>query len=220
MRILLTEDDSMIGTAIAEGVKLAGFAVDWVHDGQSALLALETTEYALLILDLGLPKIDGIEVLRRIRAKRLTVPVLIITARDAVADRIAGLNLGADDYLTKPFDLDEMIARIRALLRRQVGQHHAQLVAGEICLDPIGRQVTLGNQYVHLSSKEFSLLEALMIKPGAVVSRDQLENQLYGWGEEIASNAIEVHLHNLRRKLGPEKILNVRGVGYKIACGE
>ncbi len=220
MRILLTEDDSMIGTAIAEGVKLAGFAVDWVHDGQSALLALDTTEYSLLILDLGLPKIDGIEVLRRIRSKRLTLPVLIITARDAVADRIAGLNLGADDYLTKPFDLDEMIARIRALLRRQVGQHHAQLVAGEICLDPIGRQVTLGNQYVHLSSKEFSLLEALMIKPGAVVSRDQLENQLYGWGEEIASNAIEVHLHNLRRKLGAEKILNVRGVGYKIACGE
>lgn len=220
MRILLTEDDSMIGTAIAEGVKLAGFAVDWVHDGQSALLALDTTEYSLLILDLGLPKIDGIEVLRRIRSKRLTLPVLIITARDAVADRIAGLNLGADDYLTKPFDLDEMIARIRALLRRQVGQHHAQLVAGEICLDPIGRQVTLGNQYVHLSSKEFSLLEALMIKPGAVVSRDQLENQLYGWGEEIASNAIEVHLHNLRRKLGSEKILNVRGVGYKIACGE
>lgn len=210
----------MIGTAIAEGVKLAGFAVDWVHDGQSALLALDTTEYSLLILDLGLPKIDGIEVLRRIRSKRLTLPVLIITARDAVADRIAGLNLGADDYLTKPFDLDEMIARIRALLRRQVGQHHAQLVAGEICLDPIGRQVTLGNQYVHLSSKEFSLLEALMIKPGAVVSRDQLENQLYGWGEEIASNAIEVHLHNLRRKLGAEKILNVRGVGYKIACGE
>ncbi len=158
MRILLTEDDSMIGTAIAEGVKLAGFAVDWVHDGQSALLALDTTEYSLLILDLGLPKIDGIEVLRRIRSKRLTLPVLIITARDAVADRIAGLNLGADDYLTKPFDLDEMIARIRALLRRQVGQHHAQLVAGEICLDPIGRQVTLGNQYVHLSSKEFSLL--------------------------------------------------------------
>lgn len=210
----------MIGNAIEEGVRLAGYTVDRTSDGQATLLALETTDYALLILDLGLPKLDGIDILRRIRNKKMGLPVLIITARDAVADRVTGLNLGADDYLTKPFDLDELVARIRALLRRHVGRHQAQLVAGSLSLDPLSRQVMLEGQSIHLSSKEFSLLETLMSQPGAVISRDQLEEQLYGWGEEIASNAIEVHLHNLRRKLGAQWIVNIRGVGYKIACNE
>lgn len=210
----------MIGNAIEEGVRLAGYTVDRTSDGQATLLALETTDYALLILDLGLPKLDGIDILRRIRNKKMGLPVLIITARDAVADRVTGLNLGADDYLTKPFDLDELVARIRALLRRHVGRHQAQLVAGSLSLDPLSRQVMLEGQSIHLSSKEFSLLETLMSQPGAVISRDQLKEQLYGWGEEIASNAIEVHLHNLRRKLGAQWIVNIRGVGYKIACNE
>lgn len=216
MKLLLAEDDRMIGEVVQLGLRKAGFAVDWVQDGKAVSLAIETGGYAVLILDLGLPRQDGLTVLKNLRQEDNVLPVLIVTARDSVSDRIAGLNLGADDYLIKPFDMDELVARIRALVRRQVGRVRNEMRLGALTLYPEGREVWLADQRINLSPREFSLLEALLAKPGVVLSRENLEEYLYGWDEEVASNAIEVHLHNLRRKLGPGWIRNVRGVGYKV----
>jgi two-component system, OmpR family, response regulator QseB len=216
VRLLLVEDDSMIGKAMRQGLQAAGFTVDWVTDGIAAAQALQDDVYDLALLDLGLPRQDGMAVLKDLRARRHSIPVLIVTARDGVADRIAGLNAGADDYVLKPFDLDELIARVRALLRRRAGAGSPLLQCGDLTLDPVRHEVYLAGDAVLLSSREFALLEALMQQPGAVLSRERLEDSMYGWNEEIGSNAVEVHLHHLRRKLGAETIRNVRGVGYKI----
>lgn len=217
MRLLLAEDDPMIGRAVRQGLSDAGFAVDWVQDGRSAELALANGVYDAAILDLGLPRKDGMEVLKELRLRGLTLPVLVATARDAVPDRIAGLNAGADDYVLKPFDLDELVARVRALIRRHSRGALPHLACGGLELDPVAREVRLDGELVPLSPREFGLLEALMQRPGAVLSREQLEETLYGWGDEIGSNAIEVHVHHLRRKLGSDTIRNVRGVGYKVS---
>ncbi|MCW7538725.1 response regulator [Aquabacterium sp. A7-Y] len=217
MRILLVEDDAMIGTAVRQGLRDAGFSVDWVRDGRAAELSLANGVYHLALLDLGLPRKDGMAVLQGLRARGDSLPVLVTTARDAVSDRIAGLNAGADDYVLKPFDLDELVARIRALLRRQAGSASPVYQAGDLVLDPVRKRVTLAGEAVLLSAREFALLEALMIRPGAVLSRQQLEEAVYGWLDEVASNAIEVHLHHLRKKLGADRIRNVRGVGYRLA---
>ncbi len=216
MKLLLAEDDPMIGNSVTRGLKLAGFAVDWVRDGRAARSALETGDYGLLLLDLGLPLLDGVTLLKELRHSGRDIPVLVVTARDTVADRVSGLNLGADDYLTKPFDLDELIARVHALQRRNIGRKQPEMRLGALCLNPLSREASLDGRRLPLSQREFSLLEALMEKPGSVLSREQLEDRLYGWDEEVASNAIEVHLHNLRRKLGMAWIRNVRGVGYKL----
>lgn len=218
MKLLLAEDDPMIGASIEQGLRLAGFVVDWVRDGRAAELALADGGYDLLLLDLGLPRQDGLALLRRMRQQEQDIPVLIVTARDGVDDRVTGLNLGADDYLVKPFDLDELVARVHALLRRRRGSTQAHLRLGTLVLDPIAHEVSLDGRPLHLSAREFSLLYVLMEKPGAVLSIPQLENRLYGWGEEVQSNAVEVHLHHLRRKLGPGWIRNVRGVGYKLTA--
>jgi two-component system response regulator QseB len=216
MRLLLVEDDRMIGRAMRQGLGDAGFTVDWATDGPSAELALGDGVYDLLLLDLGLPGKDGMTLLRDLRRRHNPLPVLIVTARDEVADRVAGLNEGADDYVLKPFNLDELVARVRALLRRRAGSGGPLLECGGLVLDPIRREVQLDGAPVSLSAKEFALLETLMQRPGAVLSREQLENAIYGWQQEVGSNAVEVHLHNLRRKLGPDTIRNVRGVGYKV----
>jgi len=216
MKLLLAEDDPMIGESVVHGLKQACFAVDWVRDGRSARVALETGDYGLLLLDLGLPKLDGITLLKELRRDKDSIPVLVVTARDSVADRISGLNLGADDYLTKPFDLDELIARIHALQRRQTGRTQPEIRLGGLCVNPQSREASLEGKPLALSQREFSLLAALMETPGSVLSREQLEDRLYGWDEEVSSNAIEVHLHNLRRKLGMDWVRNVRGVGYKL----
>jgi DNA-binding response OmpR family regulator len=218
MRLLLVEDDTMIGRAVRQGLGDAGFSVDWVRDGRAAGLALASGVYDVAVLDLGLPGKDGMAVLGELRARRDPLPVVVVTARDAVADRIAGLNAGADDYVLKPFDLDELVARVRALLRRNAGGGSPLMECGKLSLDPLRREVRLAGQPVQLSAREFSLLEALMRRPGAVLSREQLEDAVYGWGQEVGSNAVEVHLHNLRRKLGANTIRNVRGVGYKVAA--
>ncbi len=217
MRLLLVEDDSMIGESVRLGLRQDGFVVDWVQDGKAAELALANEPYALLLLDLGLPKKDGIEVLKNLRANRNTIPVLVLTARDAVADRIVGLDAGADDYLVKPFDLDELAARVRALLRRHSGRTESVVRYGDLILNPVTHQVHFREEAIALSAKEFSVLQALIDRPGAVLSRQQLEQHLYGWNEEVESNAIEVHIHNLRKKLGKDVIRNVRGVGYMVA---
>lgn len=220
MKLLLAEDDPMIGASVEQGMRRAGFAVDWCRDGRAAELALETGAYALLLLDLGLPKQDGLELLRKLRRTGTDIPVLIVTARDAVGDRVAGLNLGADDYLIKPFDLDELEARVRALIRRRAGRTLPVLSLGVLVLDPVSHEVTLGGERLSLSQREFTLLELLMEQPNKVYSREDLEERMYGWDEEISSNAVEVHIHNLRRKLGKNWIRNVRGVGYKIVDGD
>lgn len=217
MRLLLVEDDLMIGRAVKHGLELAGITIDWVTDGASGLAAVANGVYDAVVLDIGLPRLDGLSLLRTVRSRRDNVPVLVISARDAVPDRIAGLNAGADDYLLKPFDLDELIARVRALVRRQAGAMTNTLLAGSLALDPVKRLVTQDGREVVLTAKEFALLEALLRRPGAVLSRERLEESIYGWAEEIGSNAVEVHLHNLRRKLGAKVIKNVRGVGYRIA---
>jgi two-component system, OmpR family, response regulator QseB len=217
MRLLLVEDDTMIGESVRLGLRQDGFVVDWVQDGKAAELAFANEEYALLLLDLGLPKKSGIDVLKTLRSNRNGIPVLVLTARDAIADRIAGLDFGADDYLVKPFDLDELAARVRALLRRQSGRIETVVRYGDLVLNPATHQVHLGDKEIALSAKEFSVLHALVDRPGAVLSRQQLEQHLYGWNEEIESNAIEVHIHNLRKKLGGDMIRNVRGVGYMVA---
>lgn len=208
----------MIGRGVEQGLKQAGFAVDWVRDGRAAELALANAGYALLLLDLGLPRLDGLSLLKRLRQHDNPIPVLIVTARDAVSDRVAGLNLGADDYLVKPFDLEELVARVHALARRQAGRARPRIALGSLCLDPVAREARLDERPIALSPREFALLEALLETPGAVLSRDELEERLYGWDEEVASNALEVHVHNLRRKLGAAWIRNVRGVGYKVVA--
>ena len=216
MRLLLVEDDAMIGEAIRTGLRRDGFAVDWVHDGDAAERVLGTEEFDLLLLDLGLPRKNGLQVLKQLRARKETLPVLIITARDAVSDRVHGLDAGADDYLVKPFDLDELAARIRALLRRKSGRTVPEVEHLGVTLNPATHCVTQAGREVILSPKEFALLQLLMERPGNILSRAQLEERLYGWGEEVESNAIEVHIHALRRKLGAEFIINVRGVGYRV----
>jgi two-component system, OmpR family, response regulator QseB len=217
MRVLVVEDDPMIGRAVADGLQGDGYAVDWVRDGEAAELALKHGPYDLAVLDLGLPRKDGFEVLKSLRRARIEVPMLIITARDAVADRIAGLDHGADDYLVKPFDLDELLARARAVVRRRAGRGSPEIAYGALHLNPARREVSWRGNRVELSAREFAVLEALMREPGTVVSRARLEDSVYGWGEEVGSNSIEVHLHHLRRKLDPALIRNVRGVGYRVA---
>ena len=217
MRLLLVEDDSMIGESIRKGLHDEGYTVDWVQDGRAAEIAIESEPYALVLLDLGLPRKDGFAVLAGLRKRHNRVPVLILTARDAVADRIAGLDGGADDYLVKPFDLDELAARIRAVLRRHEGRAEPLLTHGALTLDPATHAVSHRGREVPVSAREFALLQALLERPGATLSRAQLEERLYGWGEEVASNSIEVHIHNLRKKLGEGAIRTVRGVGYSIA---
>jgi DNA-binding response OmpR family regulator len=216
MRVLLVEDDALLGDGVRAGLKQAGFAVDWTQDGQAAKLALETEEYAVIVLDLGLPKLNGTELLKWFRGHESKTPVLILTARDTVADRIAGLNAGADDYLIKPFDLDELIARLHALMRRSVGQVTLTLRHGDIELTPSTHQVRKNGQSIELSAREFSLLHELLLHIGRVQSREQLEQHLYGWGEEVESNSVEVHVHHLRKKLGTTLIRTLRGVGYVI----
>lgn len=216
MRVLLIEDDALLGDGIRAGLKQAGFAVDWVQDGRAGQRTLEAEEYALMVLDLGLPKLSGMELLHWLRGRGSKLPVLILTARDMVADRIGGLNSGADDYLIKPFDLDELIARLRALLRRSSGQVTPILRHGDIELDPAAHQVRKNGLEIELSAREFALLHELLLHTGRVQSREQLEQRLYGWGEEVESNSVEVHVHHLRKKLGGDLIRTLRGVGYVI----
>jgi DNA-binding response OmpR family regulator len=220
MRILLVEDDPMIGRAVQTGFTGAGYAADWVRDGREAELALETGSYDAMLLDLGLPRRDGMDLLKALRRAANELPVVIITARDSLADRVTGLDVGADDYLVKPFDLDELLARTRAVIRRRNGRASPATTHGALTLDPVKREVTFRGAQVQLSAREFSVLEALMKEPGAVVSRAKLEDAVYGWGQEVESNSVEVHLHHLRRKLAPGLIRNVRGVGYQIALIE
>jgi two-component system, OmpR family, response regulator len=216
MRLLLAEDDRMIGASVERGLRQDGFTVDWVHDGRAAELALQQNVHDLLLLDLGLPRRDGLALLTAMRRRGDARPVLILTARDAIADRVAGLDAGADDYLVKPFELDELAARIRALTRRHAGRAEPVITHGALEMRPATREVRVGGEPVALSAREYALLEALLARPGAILSRAQLEEKLYGWGDEVDSNAVEVHLHGLRRKLGPEAIRNVRGVGWMI----
>jgi DNA-binding response OmpR family regulator len=209
----------MIGAAAQQGLRHEGHTVDWVRDGAQADVAVAGSPYDLVLLDLGLPRKDGLTLLRGWRARGLDVAVLIVTARDAVSDRVAGLDAGADDYLVKPFDLDELSARVRAVLRRRSGRADALVKLGPLELDTAARRVRFKGREVSLSAREYALLEALADRPGAYLSRAQLEERLYGWAEEIASNAVEVHIHGLRRKLDPELIRNVRGLGYTLVTG-
>ena len=216
MRLLLVEDDAMIGASVQLGLRQDGFAVDWVHDGEAAELALASERYDLVLLDLGLPRKSGLDVLAALRKRGEAVPVLVLTARDAVADRVKGLDTGADDYLVKPFDLDELSARVRALLRRQAGRAEPLIRHGELTLNPASHEATLRGAELSLTAREFALLEALLERPGAILSKTQLEERLYGWNEEVESNTVEVYVHSLRRKLGAEFIRTVRGVGYMV----
>ena len=216
MRILLVEDDPQLGDGLTIGLRQAGFAVDWVKDGNSADHALQSETFDLVVLDLGLPRLSGMEVLSRARSRRQTLPVLILTARDATGDKVSGLDAGADDYLVKPVDLDELAARIRALTRRSAGRAAPLLTRGDLALDPAAHSVTLAGASVELSSREFSLLQMLLENAGRVLSRSQLEQSVYGWRDEPDSNALEVHIHHLRKKLGSELIRTLRGVGYTI----
>jgi DNA-binding response OmpR family regulator len=217
MRLLLVEDDETVGKYTRQGLSSAGFTVDWMRDGRGVEHALRDGAYGAVLLDLGLPGRDGMAVLARIRETGLDIPVLVLTARDAVSDRVAGLNSGADDYMIKPFDLQELVARTHALIRRRGGRRTAQHVVGDLVVDPIQKTVSLRGEPVTVSAREFAVLEALVCRPGTVLSRQALEEAVYGWQEEVASNAVEVHLHYLRRKLGPGIIENIRGVGYRVA---
>ena len=216
MRILLAEDDKALGEGIRTALKPEGYTVDWVQDGASALHALSHETFELCVLDLGLPRLDGLEVLRSLRAAGNPLPVLVLTARDATSDRIAGLDAGADDYLVKPFDVAELKARLRALLRRSFGRVQSALEYRGIRLEPDTQLVTLHGEPVNLPRKEFLLLHELLAQPGRVLTRDRLQQVLYGWDEEVESNALEVHVHHLRKKFFPELIRTVRGVGYLV----
>ena len=216
MRLLLVEDDNMIGEAALDLLRAEHYAVDWVKDGAHADNILRTQDYDLVLLDLGLPGMDGLDVLRRLRQRKSRVPVLIATARDAVEERIAGLDAGADDYVLKPFELDELLARIRALLRRAAGRAEPVYEHMGVSINPATREVTANGHPVTLSQREWAVLEPLLARPGMVLSRQQLEEKLYGWKDEISSNAVEVYIHGLRKKLGAELIQNVRGVGYRV----
>jgi two-component system OmpR family response regulator len=218
MRVLLIEDDLMIGEAIQDALKDASYATDWIRNGQTALTTLACQHYDLVLLDLGLPGKDGLEVLTSIRAIDNPVPLLIITARDGLDDRLRGLDGGADDYVLKPFEMAELLARMRAVLRRKAGNAAPVLGNGVVSLDPATREASVnGGSPVQLSSREFSLLHALLVRPGAILSRSELEDRIYGWGEEVESNAVEYLIHALRRKLGSEVIRNVRGVGWMVS---
>ncbi|MBW8461976.1 response regulator transcription factor [Acidovorax sp.] len=216
MRLLLVEDDPMIGEAVQDLLRAEHYAVDWARDGDAADTALRTQPYDLVLLDLGLPKRDGLAVLRDLRTRKDRTPVLVATARDAVAQRIEGLDAGADDYVLKPYDLDELLARIRALLRRAAGRAEPVYEHQGVSINPATREVTVRGTPVVLSGREWAVLEPLIARPGMMLSRQQLEDKLYGWGDEVSSNAVEVYVHGLRKKLGPELVLNVRGVGYLV----
>ena len=216
MRLLLAEDDQMIGESVQRGLRQDGYAVDWVRDGVAAEHAIADHDYDVVLLDLGLPRKDGIRFLEDLRRRQNRVPVLVLTARDAVSDRVRGLDAGADDYLVKPFDLDELSARIRALVRRQSGRVEPEVVIGDLRVNLASHGVFLADVPIALSAREFSLLRALLEQPGVPLSRAQLEERIYGWNEEVESNAVEVYIHSLRRKLGAEWIRNLRGVGYLV----
>lgn len=216
MRILLVEDDAMIGAAVSVALKDAAYAVDWVKDGATASNVLDSAKYQAVLLDLGLPKRDGLEVLRRLRQVGNAVAVIIITARDGVDDRIKGLDFGADDYLVKPFDLNEMLARLRAIIRRQSGQATPLLTNGKVTLDPSTREARCGDTVEVLSAREFALLQALLLRPGAILARAELEERIYGWNEEVESNAVDFLIHGVRKKLGSNIIKNVRGAGWMV----
>ena len=218
MRVLLVEDDEMIGSAVRDALLDAAHAADWVRSGPTALTAIRAQHYDLMLLDLGLPGQDGLDVLREVRKLGHALPILIITARDALADRLRGLDGGADDYVVKPFDMAELLARIRALARRQGGCASPILSNGLLNLDPACREVRVGDgEPIALSNREFALLNALMLRPGAILSRAELEDRIYGWGEEVESNAIDFLIHGLRRKLGNTAIRNVRGAGWMVS---
>lgn len=214
MRILLVEDDPMIGEAVATALKDAAYAVDWVRDGRTASRVLDAAEHQAVLLDLGLPGHGGLEVLRRLREADRRLPVIIVTARDSVDDRIQGLDLGADDYLVKPFDVNELLARMRAVIRRQGGQAASILGNGRVSLDPATREAACGDRTATLSAREFALLQALLLRPGAILTRSELEERIYGWNEEVESNAVDFLIHGVRRKLGQDVIKNVRGAGW------
>jgi two-component system OmpR family response regulator len=215
MRILLVEDDRMIGAAVAQALKDAAYAVDWVTDGEGAIAAAEVEPYDLALLDLGVPKPDGIEVLRHFRKSRQQLPVIIVTARDGIEDRIGGLDLGADDYLVKPFEVRELLARMRAILRRQGGASPI-LSNGAVSLDPATHEASYQGTSCRLTAREFALLQALLSRPGVILSRDDLERRIYGWNEEVESNAVEFLIHAIRKKIGASAIRNVRGVGWMV----
>jgi DNA-binding response OmpR family regulator len=216
MRILLAEDDELLGAGLRAGLVQQGFEVDWVRDGVMAERELKSQLHQAAVLDLGLPRQDGMQVLQHIRQVGVNTPVLILTARDALPDRVQGLNLGADDYVVKPVDLLELAARLNALVRRSAGQTQPVLTSGPVSLDPVARVVLLAGQPVMLSHREFDVLHTLLLQAGRVLSRAQIEQHLYSWGHEVESNAVEVHVHHLRKKLGAELIQTVRGVGYII----
>jgi two-component system OmpR family response regulator len=217
VRALLAEDDGMIGEAVVSALKDASYAVDWVRDGEAACEALGTHAYDIVLLNLGLSGKDGLAVLRLSRSQGAVTPVLVITARDAIDDRILGLDAGADDYIVKPFDIGELLARMRAVVRRKAGSPHPILSNGRIDLDPATHEVSFDGAPVRLTAREFALLRALLLRPGAILSRGELEDRIYGWGEEVESNAVEFLIHSLRRKLGADAIRNVRGVGWLVA---
>jgi two-component system OmpR family response regulator len=216
MRLLLVEDDTMIGESVLDLLRAEHYAVDWVKDGEMAEMALGTQTYDLVLLDLGLPRRDGLSVLRSLRSRQERIPVLIATARDSVQQRVEGLDAGADDYVVKPYDLDELLARIRALMRRAAGRAEPVFEHRGVRINSVTREVTVGGEAVVLSAREWAVLEPLLARPGMVLSRAQLEEKLYGWKDEISSNAVEVYIHGLRRKLGTDLIRNVRGVGYMV----
>jgi two-component system OmpR family response regulator/two-component system response regulator QseB len=214
MRILLAEDDELLGGGLRAGLDQRGFQVDWVRDGVAAERELLSAQHQAAVLDIGLPRQDGLAVLKAVRARGIDTPVLVLTARDAVVQRIEGLNLGADDYVVKPVDLDELAARLHALVRRAYGKTQTMLQVRDVVIDPSARQVRRSGEAISLSTREFDLLQALLLNAGRVLSREQLEQHLYRWGHEVESNTIEVHIHHLRRKMGAELIDTVRGVGY------
>lgn len=220
MRVLLVEDDALLGDGLRAGLQSYGYRVDWLRDGEAALAALAANEMAAVVLDLGLPRLDGLAVLRAMRARGDATPVLILTARDTVSDKIDGLDAGADDYLIKPFDLDELAARLRALIRRGQGRATPLLTHGQLSVDVAARRATLAGQELDLSAREFALLEILLANAGRALTRSQLEEQLYGWDSEVESNTIEVHIHHLRKKCGGDLIRTLRGVGYMIEKAE
>ena len=216
MRILLVEDDTQIGAAIVNALEDAGMAADWVTDGSAALASVDAGSFELLLLDIGLPKKDGLSVLKQIRQKRIATPVIIITARDAVEDRIAGLDLGADDYLVKPFLIDELMARIRAVARRHAGNAQPLLASGDITIDPAAKTAAFNTETLDLTGKEYRLLHSLLLTPGRIYSREELEERVYGWNEEVNSNAIEFLIHSIRKKTDKSAIKNVRGLGWMV----
>lgn len=218
MRVLLVEDHRMIGEAVEQALKDAAYSVDWARDAFTALstLDIDAEIYDIVLLDLGLPDRDGLDVLRHLRSGRSSIPVLILTARDAVEDRIKGLDLGADDYVVKPFDMGELLARMRAVIRRKAGTAAPVLASGSLTLDPASREAAFEKNTCRLSAREYALLHALLLRPGAILSREMLENRIYGWNEEVASNAVEFLIHSIRRKLGPNVIKNVRGLGWMV----